>query len=107
MAFALPRQPARPAVVPFGFWALPAVQKQHIGMQVLRKVWEEGRQRGATTYFVWASSDLPAMAAYMKMGMLPGTQILTFEGTPSVKRPRLRRTQHSRSTSPWRWGWIR
>jgi len=70
-----------------GFWARPAVQKQHIGMQVLRKVWEEGRQRGATTYFVWASSDLPAMAAYMKLGMLPGTQILAFEGTPSVKRP--------------------
>jgi GNAT superfamily N-acetyltransferase len=70
-----------------GFWARPAVQKQHIGMQVLRKVWEEGRQRGATTYFVWASSDLPAMAAYMKMGMLPGTQILTFEGKPGVKRP--------------------
>jgi GNAT superfamily N-acetyltransferase len=70
-----------------GFWARPAVQKQHIGMQVLRKVWEEGRQRGATTYFVWASSDLPAMAAYMKMGMLPGTQILSFEGKPGVKRP--------------------
>jgi GNAT superfamily N-acetyltransferase len=70
-----------------GFWARPAVQKQHIGMQVLRRVWEEGRERGATTYFVWASSDLPAMAAYMKMGMLPGTQILTFEGTPGVKRP--------------------
>jgi len=70
-----------------GFWARPAVQKQHIGMQVLRKVWETGRKRGATTYFVWASSDLPALAAYLKLGMLPGAQIMVFEGGPSVARP--------------------
>jgi hypothetical protein len=69
-----------------GFWALPSMQQKHVGMQLLRGVWEEGRQRGATTYFVWASSDLPALAAYMKIGMLPGTQIMEFAGTPSVPR---------------------
>lgn len=68
-----------------GFWARPAVQGKHIGATLLRAVWEEGRKAGATTYFVWSSQDLPAMAAYLKMGMLPGTQILGFEGTPSVR----------------------
>ena len=67
-----------------GFWARPAVQKQHIGMQLLRRVWEAGRQAGATTWFVWASSDLPALSAYMKMGMLPGAQIMSFEGAPAL-----------------------
>ena len=67
-----------------GFWALPAVQQKHVGMPLLRRVWDEGRKAGATTFFVWSSPDLPAMAAYMKMGMLPGTQILFFEGAPNA-----------------------
>ena len=67
-----------------GFWARPALQQQHIGMTVLRGVWKAGELAGAKSFFVWASSDLPAMAAYMKLGMLPGAQILTFEGLPET-----------------------
>jgi hypothetical protein len=65
-----------------GFWARPGLQQQHIGMTVLRGVWGAGKQAGATHLFVWSSSDLPAMAAYMKLGMLPGSQIMAFEGSP-------------------------
>ena len=53
-------------------------------MPLLRAVCEAGKRAGATTFFVWSSVDLPAMAAYMKMGMLPGTQIMRFEGTPAL-----------------------
>ena len=65
-----------------GFWTRPGLQQRHVGMPLLRQVWEAGRKAGATTYFVWSSVDLPAMAAYMKMGMLPGSQILAFDGEP-------------------------
>ena len=65
-----------------GFWARPGFQKQHVGMNVLRRVWNAGKEARATHFFVWSSFDLPAMAAYMKLGMLPGTQILVFEGAP-------------------------
>ncbi len=67
-----------------GFWTRPRLRERHIGMPLLRAVWEAGKRAGATTFFVWSSVDLPAMAAYMKMGMLPGTQILRFEGAPSL-----------------------
>jgi GNAT superfamily N-acetyltransferase len=69
-----------------GFWARPAMQHQHIGSAVLRRAWDEGLHRGATHFFVWSSMDLPALSAYMKLGMLPGTQLLAFEGTPVVDR---------------------
>ena len=65
-----------------GFWVRPGMQRQHIGMPLLRRVWDAGRASGATTYFVWASSDHPALSAYMKIGMLPGTQLMEFEGQP-------------------------
>jgi len=67
-----------------GFWARPGLQQQHIGMPVLRRVWEAGELAGATHFFVWSSSDLPAMAAYMKLGMLPGAQMMFFEGSPQL-----------------------
>ncbi len=67
-----------------GFWVQPAWQQQHVGAPLLRGVMDAGREAGATTFFVWASIDFPAMAAYMKNGMLPGYQILTFEGTPRL-----------------------
>jgi GNAT superfamily N-acetyltransferase len=63
-----------------GFWVLPHLQKQRIGGPLLRHVWAAGQEQGATTAFVWSSSDLTAMAAYMRLGMLPGCQILTFRG---------------------------
>jgi GNAT superfamily N-acetyltransferase len=65
-----------------GFWAHPRLQGQGIGGQLLRLVMEEGARSGAQTFFTWSSLDLPAMATYMKMGMLPGYQILTFTGEP-------------------------
>lgn len=68
------------------FWTRPALRERHIGMPLLREVWEAGKRAGATTFFVWSSIDLPAMAAYMKMGMLPGTQIIRFEGAPALPR---------------------
>ena len=68
-----------------GFWARPALQHQHIGSSVLRRAWHEGLDRGATHFFVWSSMDLPALAAYMKLGMLPGTQLFAFEGTPMLE----------------------
>jgi hypothetical protein len=67
------------------FWARPALQKQHIGMQLLRGVWKAGLDAGAEVWFVWASSDPPALSAYMKIGMLPGCQIMAFEGRPTAQ----------------------
>jgi hypothetical protein len=65
-----------------GFWARPELQRQHIGMPVLRSVWSAGKEAGATHYFVDASRDPTAIAAYLKVGMLPGCQMLDFRGTP-------------------------
>jgi GNAT superfamily N-acetyltransferase len=67
-----------------GFWARPGWQGKGVGGRLLKIVTEEGRRAGAQTFFTWSSVDLQAMAAYMKMGMLPGYQILTFAGQPSV-----------------------
>lgn len=66
-----------------GFWTLPHLQRQKIGGPLLERVMAEGRDAGASTFFTWSSIDLTAMAVYMKKGMLPGYQILTFMGTPS------------------------
>lgn len=65
-----------------GFWTLPRLQGQKIGRTLLRLVWDEGARRGAKIFFTWSSIDLQAMATYMKMGMLPGYQALTFTGEP-------------------------
>jgi hypothetical protein len=70
-----------------GFWVRPGWQQQHVGMPLLRSVMQDGRQAGAGTFFVWSSIDLPAMAAYLKSGMLPGTQILMLEGLPRLSAP--------------------
>lgn len=63
-----------------GFWTLPELQRQRLGGPLLRLVRDEGARGGADTFFTWSSVDLTAMAAYMKLGMLPGYQILTFSG---------------------------
>ena len=63
-----------------GYWALPPLQRQRIGGVLLEGVIAEGRDVGAQTFFTWSSIDLTAMAVYMKNGMLPGYQILTFAG---------------------------
>ena len=63
-----------------GFWALPHLQQRRMGSTLLERVLDEGRRAGAKTFFTWSSIDLTAMAVYMKKGMLPGYQILTFIG---------------------------
>jgi len=70
-----------------GFWARPDRQKTGIGGRLLRDVWEEGRARGASTFFTWSSIDLTAMASYLRRGMLPGYQILSFVGGPVAATP--------------------
>ena len=66
-----------------GFWALPGFQKKGLGGPLLARVREQGEARGARLRFTWSSVDLTAMATYMKQGMLPGFQILTFAGSPT------------------------
>ncbi len=66
-----------------GFWARPGLQGRGIGGPLLKRVWQKGEQEGARTFFTWSSVDPQAMASYMKMGMLPGYQLLTLAGTPS------------------------
>jgi len=63
-----------------GFWTLPSLQGRAIGRPLLERVRDEGERAGAETFFTWSSVDVQAMATYMKMGMLPGYQILTFAG---------------------------
>jgi GNAT superfamily N-acetyltransferase len=70
-----------------GFWTRPDRQKTGIGGRLLRQVWEEGRSRGASTFFTWSSIDLTAMASYLKRGMLPGYQILSFVGEGTQASP--------------------
>lgn len=63
-----------------GFWTLPSLQGRKIGRPLLERVWREGEQAGAKIFFTWSSVDTQAMATYLKMGMLPGYQILNFAG---------------------------
>jgi GNAT superfamily N-acetyltransferase len=70
-----------------GFWTRPDRQKSGIGGRLLREVWDEGRARGASTFFTWSSIDLTAMASYLRRGMLPGYQILSFVGEPVEATP--------------------
>jgi N-acetylglutamate synthase-like GNAT family acetyltransferase len=71
-----------------GFWALPELRGKRIGGQLLRSVWAEGEALGARKFFTWSSVDLTAMASYMRAGMLPGYQLLTFIGAPDKLPPR-------------------
>ena len=70
-----------------GFWARPDRQKTGVGGRLLREVWEEGRAREASTFFTWSSIDLTAMASYLRRGMFPGYQILSFAGEPIRATP--------------------
>ncbi|MBI5903275.1 MAG: GNAT family N-acetyltransferase [Deltaproteobacteria bacterium] len=64
------------------FWVYPDMQQKKIGMPLLRQVFEAGKEAGAAAFFTWSSVDMTAMASYMKVGMLPGYEILAFEGAP-------------------------
>jgi GNAT superfamily N-acetyltransferase len=63
------------------FWVLPELQNQKIGGPLLRQVWDEGRARGAHAKFTWASPDFTAVSMYMRLGLLPGSQMFAFSGT--------------------------
>ena len=65
-----------------GFWVQPGMQGRGIGGPLLKRVWQEGERKGARKFFTWSSVDIQAMASYMKMGMLPGYQLLTLAGRP-------------------------
>ncbi len=69
------------------FWVRPNQQRKGIGMPLLRLVWNAGKEAGASIFFTHASMDMTAMAAYMKLGMLPGHQILYFGGKPERLPP--------------------
>ena len=66
-----------------GFWTDPSMRLQGIGGPLLRAVRDDGMKAGARVFYVWASIDAAAIASYMKLGMLPGTQLFAFAGTPS------------------------
>jgi GNAT superfamily N-acetyltransferase len=70
-----------------GFWTRTDRQRTGVGGRLLREVWDEGRERGASTFFTWSSIDLTAMAAYLRRGMLPGYQILSFVGGTTEPPP--------------------
>lgn len=70
-----------------GFWTRPDRQRTGLGGALLREVWDEGRTRGASTFFTWSSIDLTAMASYLRRGMLPGYPILSFVGGPTPAAP--------------------
>lgn len=75
-----------------GFWAAPDLRLQHIGGPLLRETRDEGAKAGARVFYVWSSIDAPAIASYMKIGMLPGTQLFAFAG-PIAARPSPLRTE--------------
>ncbi|MFW9854278.1 MAG: GNAT family N-acetyltransferase [Candidatus Thorarchaeota archaeon] len=66
------------------FWVLPSFQKSGIGLSLLERVFEKGISRGASVFCVYSSSDFPALASYMKMGMFPGYPVFYFEGIPKI-----------------------
>jgi GNAT superfamily N-acetyltransferase len=66
------------------FWTLPEWQQRGVGKPLLQQVWQAGRDRGARLDFTWSSVDYAALGTYLKLGMLPVCQILTFAGRPSA-----------------------
>ena len=70
-----------------GFWTRNDVRQQGIGGPLLRQVWDEGVRRGARRQFVWSSIDPTAIATYLRLGMLPGSQLFAFSGAPLALTP--------------------
>ena len=60
------------------FWVLPEFQNRGIGGPLTRRVTDAGEAQGAGGFCVWSSVDPTAIATYMKLGMMPGTQLLKF-----------------------------
>ena len=70
-----------------GFWTSDDARQQGIGGPLVRQVWDEGVRRGARRQFVWSSIDPTAIATYLKLGMLPGSQLFAFSGAPLAEVP--------------------
>jgi GNAT superfamily N-acetyltransferase len=66
------------------FWTLPEYQNQGIGRPLLEQCWQIGLERGAKRFVVWSSNDFTALAVYLRLGMLPGMQLLRFAGQPRL-----------------------
>lgn len=64
------------------FWTRPARQRQGIGRPLLARVWAEAERRGAKHHSVWSSIDYAALGTYLRTGMRPVGQILSFGGAP-------------------------
>lgn len=62
------------------FWVLPTHKLQGIGRPLLERVQGLAEARGATKRCTWSSIDLPAVAMYMKLGLMPAGPIFTFAG---------------------------
>ena len=62
------------------FWTLPQYQGKQIGSALVKSVWERATKSGAKVFFTWSTVDPRAMNIYLKLGMMPGYQILTFGG---------------------------
>ena len=72
-----------------GFWVRPGLQRHGIGGPMLRRVYEEGARRGATSFFTWSSVERDAVGGYLKLGLLPGYPVLRFAGRPHPDRTAL------------------
>jgi GNAT superfamily N-acetyltransferase len=69
------------------FWTLPDLQRRGFGQPLLERVWRRGIELGARKQFVWSSVDFTAIAMYMKLGMLPICQIMSFGGVIEAPPP--------------------
>jgi hypothetical protein len=64
------------------FWARPAISGGGVGTSLLRGLHSEAVEQGAHTFATWSSQDLPAISAYLRLGLRPQDLMLRFEGTP-------------------------
>ncbi len=62
------------------FWTVADHQGKGVGRPLLEQVWTRARELGAQRFFVWSSIDWPAISLYLRMGMLPGSQLFRFAG---------------------------
>jgi len=67
------------------FWTRPECLQRGLGKPLLERVFEQARRRGARRFATWSSLDFAAVGTYLKLGLLPGGPIFTFEGP--LKQP--------------------
>ena len=73
------------------FWALPGLQSQGVGRQVLARAFEGPRPPASAVRCVFASLDTRAQMLYLKFGMRPRGMFYLLKGAPN-ESPRPRRT---------------